>query len=692
VGAWCRSPSVLLLISTKCRTGSLPLAYLGDATIGRNVNIGPARSPAIRRLPAKMLRYRGRRLHRSDCQLIAPVRVGQGAYVAAGSTITEDVPAGALGIARGRQENKQGWSSRRSPGLTMINCRNCINWVDEASPRSRPTTARRAHVHGVPHLRLRENNASLESCPQLRPEREPLHHLRDLRITIPKSRLARRVRQLHRHRPVLRRSMHRWRQPQVLHALRAAAHRGGPPDPRKPGRSTSSPPSECRPRSRPPPPGRSWPEEILPKKPKERLLTRPARAIALAFTVCSLAAERASTRSPNGDWRCYGNDPAEIRSRSGRDRSPQRRAARARLTYHTGETQTRNPEAFECTPLAVDGRLYLSTPGTSVIALDGGERARALKFRRALASRGAAQRTRRRRYWEGRREAKRSLFGTLDGRLIVLERRPASLPGLGARRHGRPPARRGPTWPTRSTPSLRRRRSSRTWSSPAPPFRKDRNRAERRPVRAFDVGPEGKVWQFDHTAARPTGHDTWKESLEQRTGVNCWSIMSVRHRTGLVFLRAAARFTTSTAAMQGKNLYGNLPGRVEARTGKLVWHFQMVQPRRLGLRPCPLSRSWLADPRRPRRPAVVQSRRWLVFGPGSKDGSRSFRSRSARSRRAPLREKRPGRPSPFPVRPPGFASVDHARELSHVSPSGEVLRGAVDRLKVGRCTCPAGRS
>jgi bifunctional UDP-N-acetylglucosamine pyrophosphorylase/glucosamine-1-phosphate N-acetyltransferase len=49
----------------------------------------------------------------SDTQLIAPVRIGKGAYVAAGSSITEDVPDGALGIARGRQTNVDGWVERR---------------------------------------------------------------------------------------------------------------------------------------------------------------------------------------------------------------------------------------------------------------------------------------------------------------------------------------------------------------------------------------------------------------------------------------------------------------------------------------------------------------------------------------------------------------------------------------------------
>ena len=50
----------------------------------------------------------------SDSQLVAPVRVGAGAYVAAGSTIVEDVPPGALAIARGRQVNKADWAKRKA--------------------------------------------------------------------------------------------------------------------------------------------------------------------------------------------------------------------------------------------------------------------------------------------------------------------------------------------------------------------------------------------------------------------------------------------------------------------------------------------------------------------------------------------------------------------------------------------------
>jgi bifunctional UDP-N-acetylglucosamine pyrophosphorylase/glucosamine-1-phosphate N-acetyltransferase len=90
------------------------LSYLGDATIGEKVNVGAGTITC---------NYDGVHKHPtviedgafigSDSQLIAPVRVGKGAYVAAGSSIVEDVPAGALGVARGKQVNKDGWVERK---------------------------------------------------------------------------------------------------------------------------------------------------------------------------------------------------------------------------------------------------------------------------------------------------------------------------------------------------------------------------------------------------------------------------------------------------------------------------------------------------------------------------------------------------------------------------------------------------
>jgi bifunctional UDP-N-acetylglucosamine pyrophosphorylase/glucosamine-1-phosphate N-acetyltransferase len=89
------------------------LAYLGDATIGEKVNVGAGTITC---------NYDGVNKHPtviedgafigSDSQLIAPVRVGKHAYVAAGSSITDDVPPDTLAIARSKQVNKPGWIAR----------------------------------------------------------------------------------------------------------------------------------------------------------------------------------------------------------------------------------------------------------------------------------------------------------------------------------------------------------------------------------------------------------------------------------------------------------------------------------------------------------------------------------------------------------------------------------------------------
>jgi bifunctional UDP-N-acetylglucosamine pyrophosphorylase/glucosamine-1-phosphate N-acetyltransferase len=89
------------------------LSYLGDAVIGERVNIGAGTITC---------NYDGTTKHQtviedgafigSDSQLVAPVTVGSGAYVGSGTTVREDVPAGALGVSAGKQRNIPNWKKR----------------------------------------------------------------------------------------------------------------------------------------------------------------------------------------------------------------------------------------------------------------------------------------------------------------------------------------------------------------------------------------------------------------------------------------------------------------------------------------------------------------------------------------------------------------------------------------------------
>jgi bifunctional UDP-N-acetylglucosamine pyrophosphorylase / glucosamine-1-phosphate N-acetyltransferase len=101
------------------------LTYLGDAKIGAKTNIGAGtitcNYDGFNKHPTTI----GNRVFiGSDSALVAPVRLGDGAYVAAGSTITENVPGDGLGIARGRQVNKPGWAAKKRRELAAAASQN----------------------------------------------------------------------------------------------------------------------------------------------------------------------------------------------------------------------------------------------------------------------------------------------------------------------------------------------------------------------------------------------------------------------------------------------------------------------------------------------------------------------------------------------------------------------------------------
>ena len=116
VGADCHIGNFVELKKTKMGNGAKAnhLAYIGDAIVGARANVGAGTITC---------NYDGEKKHQtvigagvfvgSNSTLVAPLTLADGSYIAAGSAITKDVPAGALGVGRSRQENKEGWREKR---------------------------------------------------------------------------------------------------------------------------------------------------------------------------------------------------------------------------------------------------------------------------------------------------------------------------------------------------------------------------------------------------------------------------------------------------------------------------------------------------------------------------------------------------------------------------------------------------
>jgi len=117
IGKNCRITNYVEIKKSKIGDGTKisHMTYVGDAEVGSNCNLGCG---------IVFCNYDGKNKHKtivgnncfigSNCNLVAPVTIGDNAFVAAGSTITQDVPADALALARARQAIKEGWVSAKN--------------------------------------------------------------------------------------------------------------------------------------------------------------------------------------------------------------------------------------------------------------------------------------------------------------------------------------------------------------------------------------------------------------------------------------------------------------------------------------------------------------------------------------------------------------------------------------------------
>jgi len=255
-------------------------------------------------------------------------------------------------------------------------------------------------------------------------------------------------------------------------------------------------------------------------------------------------------------------------------------------TYRTGDRSdgTQDPirSAFECTPIVVDGVMYVTTPFCRVIAFEA-ETGKELwaydpKLDRArpypqYANRGVA-------YWR-RGNDKRVFVGTLDGRLIGLNATTGE-PVSGFGDNGVVNLRRGAAddYPERvlygmTSPPLVYKNLvvAGTVASDGEP------QGPSGDVRAFDAVTGRLVWQF-HVVPRPgeLGNDTWEgDSWKGRGGANAWAPLSCDERRGIVYLPLTSpSYDAYGGDRKGQNLFGDSLVALQAMTGKRLWHFQIL--------------------------------------------------------------------------------------------------------------------
>lgn len=290
-----------------------------------------------------------------------------------------------------------------------------------------------------------------------------------------------------------------------------------------------------------------------------------------------------STAAAQSDWPNVGNDKGAGRYST---LSQINRSNVAKLemawTFHTGGMSPDVPNSsIQCTPIVIDRVMYLTSPDSQVLALEPEtgrliwrfDPKRSKEFRQ-LYNRGVA-------YWSDETPSgtRRILTATPDGFLHSLDAK-----------SGQPDPKFGKGGVVNLREGIDRDLQGLIYGVTSAPvifenlvilgFSLDEG-YEGGPgdIRAFDVRTGKEVWRF-HTIPRPGefGHETWAgDSWKNRGGVNAWGGATVDVRRGLLFAGlGSAGFDFYGGDRKGNNLFANCVLALDARTGKRVWHYQVV--------------------------------------------------------------------------------------------------------------------
>jgi membrane-bound PQQ-dependent dehydrogenase (glucose/quinate/shikimate family) len=322
-------------------------------------------------------------------------------------------------------------------------------------------------------------------------------------------------------------------------------------------------------------------------------IIRQARSIAAVLSAGLFVFAADNTVAPT-DWRYWGGDTGGTRySALKQINSGNVSSLKRAWTFHTGEVTAgarsssgRSISAFEATPLVAHGILYFTTASSRVIALEPETGKKIWEYdpqaglplnveagaRKYNVNRGVA-------YWESGAE-QRIIYGTYDGRLIALDARTGKpcrdfgVDGAINLRVGAADRFPDSRYSITSPPAIYKDLVITGAEVPEAP-----GHGPSGVVRAFHIRTGKLAWLF-HTIPEPgePGSETWeKGSSKDRTGANVWSVMSVDTERGMVFLPVgSASYDFYGGDRKGQNLYANCLVALDAASGKILWHYQMV--------------------------------------------------------------------------------------------------------------------
>lgn len=289
--------------------------------------------------------------------------------------------------------------------------------------------------------------------------------------------------------------------------------------------------------------------------------------------------------SDGSNWPRVGSDGGAMRY------SPLRqvnidnvRDLRVAWTYHTRDAGEKT--TIECTPIVIDGIMFITTARTKVVALDAVTGAELWQFdpyagpaknwikASGGVNRGVA-------LWSDRRAPgeRRILAALSDGRLISLDAKTGKLDPAFAN-GGQLDLRKG----------IERDISRMSYGPTSAPMIFEElvivgfSNDEGHPgapgdIRAFDVRSGAERWRF-HTVPRPNeeGHDTWPPTAwEQRGGANAWAGFTIDEAKGILFCGTGSAGSDFHGGDRvGSNLFANCTLALDVRTGRRLWHFQTV--------------------------------------------------------------------------------------------------------------------